>query len=121
MAILQKNQIHSRFRLDLWRPAFLADPDRSNPKTATAATATSTGTPTPTAPPTPTASAAMSAATRRTPAAPATMPPAATMAGRKLHTRATGIFLVEDVEGREANVGNFFLTEQHPSALDIAS
>jgi hypothetical protein len=43
------------------------------------------------------------------------------MAGRKLHTQAMGIFFVEDVEGGETDVGNFFLTEQHSSvALHIA-
>jgi hypothetical protein len=44
------------------------------------------------------------------------------MAGRKLHTRAMGIFFIEDVEGGEADVGNFFLSEQHSTAaLHIAS
>jgi hypothetical protein len=95
------------------RDGLLADPDRSEPETA-AATAAITATPTAAAPPgaASAASAAVSAAAAPSSAVAATAVP--TLGGELYSGRmCSGVFLVEDIEGRQADVENLFLTERH--------
>jgi hypothetical protein len=57
------------------------------------------------------------------PAAAASMPASApvsaatAMTGGKLDARALGVFLVEDVEGGQAHIGDFLLGEQHSGVV----
>jgi hypothetical protein len=74
--------------------------------TSTAATAT--------AMPAPACGTPVAAATAATSAS---VPAATAVTGGKLNSVALGVFLVEDVEGRQAHIGDFFLREQHPAAV----
>jgi TPP-dependent trihydroxycyclohexane-1,2-dione (THcHDO) dehydratase len=92
------------------RDGLLADLDRSDPETA-AATAAITATPTAAAPPG-AASAAASAAAAAASAVPATAVP--TFGGELYAGRmCSGVFLVEDIESRQADVEDLFLTESN--------
>jgi hypothetical protein len=41
------------------------------------------------------------------------MPTAPAFAGGKLHTQTTGLYFIEDVKGRKADIGHFFFGEQN--------
>jgi hypothetical protein len=100
----------------LRRDGFLADLDWSDPETAAAAAAI-TATPTAAAP-SGAASAAVSAATAPASAVPTTAVPTTavpTLGGELYAGRmcSRGVFLVEDIEGRQADVEDFFLAESN--------
>jgi len=82
----------------------LADSHAAHPKTAAAAAAAAAA---------PAAAAAAATATSATPAASATAASAASAASGKSFPNSgrSGVFLVEDVERPQADVGDFFLTE----------
>jgi hypothetical protein len=63
------------------------------------------------------ASACRAAVAAATAATSASVPAAAAMAGGKLDAAALSVFLVEDVEGGQAHIGDFLLSENHPGAV----
>ena len=85
----------------------LADPDGPNPETAasSAASATSSSAASATSPPAAASSAAASSA--------AASMAAPSASGSKPYAACSGIFLIEDIEGRQADVRYFLLSEDH--------